>query len=246
MSSYISISNEITEVIDDSFFNIAFIRKERRFYPDPGPNFTQYYTYFDVDITGIEHPVVAFSSICAACYYTMTPNKVTICVGAFRQQNVPDSIAKLNNINNFIDIFIFGRPIDNTPNIGMKVWNADGKLVFDANHRYMKPQMLHMEVDHYSPVAGGSRPFNNNKILTLPTGRKFAVFPLNRVFSIQAEYISDGWETYWQADIYSSMCAIDDSTVYLTSGIVESNEDISVTSMGVCRHHYAFVDVTDY
>jgi len=246
MDTYFSATNDVTEVIDDSFYNIALIKKERFYYPQNGAGETRYYGYFDVDITGIEHPVVAYSSICAASYYTMTPNKVTLCVGAFTQQNVPDAVQKLNNPNNYIDVYVFGRPKDNTENIGLKIWDANGKMVFDANHRYMKPQLMHMETAHYSPAGGGSNAFNNNKTLTLPAGKSYAVFPLNRIFAIQAEYISDGWETYWKADIYSSTCAIDGNTVYLTSGLVESNDDENVTAMGACRHHYAFIDVTDY
>lgn len=244
MASYMSITNDITEVIDDSFYNLAFIRKERRYFPSVGSGSTLYFTKFEFDITGVEHPVLAFSCICACSYYRLTPKVVVVNVSAANQQNVPNAISKLNNTNNYVDIYLFGRPTDNTPNIGMKVWNGNGKLVFDANHRYMKPYSIYSEDTAYTPVAGGSRPFNNNKTISLPSGRKFAVYPLSRIYYIDAQYISNGWETFWMADIYSSACAIDGTTLYLTSGLVDKVEDESVNSLGVCRHQYGIVDVT--
>lgn len=245
MSTYISIENDVTEVIDDSFFNLAFIRKERHYFTQDIPNATYYWRTYTVDVSGIDHPVVAFSSVCACCYYSLTPSRVTVVVGAANQQNIPNAVSLLNNTNNFVDIYIFGRPTDNTPNIGFKVWNAQGKLVFDANHKYMQPVQSYYEDSMYSPVAGGTRPFNANKVITLPGGRKYAAYPLNRIFNVQAEYLSNGWETWWQADIYSSSVGINGGNIYLTSSKIDQVEDTSVNSFGLCRHHYFFIDVTN-
>ena len=245
MASYASIENSVTEVIDDSFFNLAFIRKERHYFTQDIPNVTYYTRIYDVDVTGVEHPVVAFSSVCACCYYGLTQNKVTVVVGAFNQQNIPNAVSLLNNPTNYVDIYIFGRPTDNTPNIGFKIWNAQGKLVFDANHRYMQPVQSYYDESMYSPVAGGTNPFNSNKTITLPSGKKYAAYPLNRIFNIRAEYVSSGFETFWQADIYSSAVGINGGSVYLTSNKVDQVEDTSVSTFGLCRHHYFFIDVTN-
>lgn len=245
MASYLSISNDITEVIDDSFFNIAFIRKERKYFPVNNPGETRYWWWVDIDVSDIEHPVVAFSSICGTCCYSLSPDKVTLCVSAHNQQNIPNAVAKLNNSSNYVDVYIFGRPKDNTPSIGLKVWDANGRLVFDANHKYMKPVKTIADSNNYTP-PNGSKPFNNNRTEIFDVGKTYAVFPLNRMFTIDAQYLSDGWETYWMADIYSSSCAVQDNTLYLTSGLVDKVEDVAVTTIGVCRHHYAVIDVTGY
>lgn len=246
MATYLELNNDITTVIDDSFFNLAFIRKERRKFTPTGGGDTWYRYYYEVDVTGIPEPVVAFSCICAASYYRLSVTKIVVVVSAANQQNVPSAVSKLNNASNFIDIYIFGRPVDNTPNIGFKAWDASGRLVFDANHRYMQPVQMIQEDANYNPVAGGNNPFRNNKTVSLPTGRIYAVYPLNRIFNIQAEWLSNGWESWYQADIYSSQAAVDGGIVYLTSGVVDSVEDTSVVSIGVCRHHYMVLDVTNY
>lgn len=246
MAKYISIENDITEVIDDSFCNIAFIRKQRFYFPKMSGGDILNYTKFVVDISGIDQPLVAFSCICPTTFYLMSPTTVVLNVSGAVQDNVPNSKDKLNNSANFVDVFLFGRPTDNTANVGMKVWDESGRLVFDANHRYMRPVSMINKNENYSPVAGGTRQFNKNEIINLPTGRNYAVIPLNRVFAIYAEYLSDGYEYYWMADIYCSSCAIDGSTLYLTSSLVDKVEDTSVNSVGVCRHQYLVVDVTGY
>lgn len=246
MASYLEINNEITQVIDDSFFNLAFVRKERRYFTKTaGPGVYGWMGY-DIDVSGIDGAVLAFSSICGACYYSLTDSTVRVIVTGANQQNIPSAVNKLNTETNYIDMYIFGRPIDNTPSIGFKAWDANGKLVFDANHRYMQPVQMIMETDNYSPVVGGGNQYRNSKTISLPVGRKYAIYPLNRMFAIYAEWVSNGWETFYQADVYSSVAAIDSSTLYLTSGKIDQVEDTSVVSIGVCRHHYMILDVTNY
>jgi len=132
MASYLEISNEITQVIDDLFFNLAFIRKERRYFTKTGGQGGYGWMGFNIDVSGIDGAVLAFSSICGACYYSLTNSIVRVMVTGANQQNIPNAVNKLNTETNFIDIYIFGRPLDNTPNIGFKAWDSDGKLVFDA------------------------------------------------------------------------------------------------------------------
>ncbi|WP_434278975.1 hypothetical protein [Acinetobacter sp. CE-15] len=245
MASYLELNNDITQVIDDSFFNLAFIRKERHYFiKTSGPGIYGWMGY-DIDVSGIDNPVVAFSSVCGCCYYNMSATTIRVMATGANQQNIPNARDKLNNEANYVDIYIFGRPLDNTPNIGFKAWDANGKLVFDANHRYMQPQQMYQETGNYTPITQGGK-YVNSKTISLPPGRKYAAYPLNRIYYVSAEWLSNGWESWYQGDVYSSVTAIEAGTVWLTSGKIDQVEDISGVSIGVCRHHYMFLDVTNY
>lgn len=51
MDNYFLVKNDFINAIDDDYFNLAFIRKQRfNFTSEPG--ITYYYRTFEVDITG--------------------------------------------------------------------------------------------------------------------------------------------------------------------------------------------------
>lgn len=234
MAEYVNIINDYTTVIDDTFHNLALVRKERHYFPPNEPGLTYYSRSFDIDTTGIENPLVAFSSVCATAYYGMSPNSVTLSVTASNQQGVPNAVANLNDPTKYLDVYIFGKPKDNTPNVGMKIWDEQGKLVFDANHKYMRPYRTYIENVNYTPSNSNMR----NVSLTFDSNKTYAVFPLGRMFY--------GSVVTPDVNIYSSVCAVVGNTAYISSGIVGYEADDFGFGWGVCKHRYFFIDVTGY
>ena len=77
MDNYFLVKNDFINAIDDDYFNLAFIRKQR-FYFTSEPGIIHYSRTFEVDITGIDFPVIAFSFVCPSAYLSMKANKLSI------------------------------------------------------------------------------------------------------------------------------------------------------------------------
>lgn len=242
MASYFEVTNDITSVIDDSFFNLAIIHKERVFFKAPAAGDTIFSQLCEITKTWGEEVGIALKSKAASTIYSNSPTKLVIACTGQRNQNVPNSVEIVNSSTEYVDVYVFGRPKDTTSNTGLKIYNADGQLVFDANYRYLQP-VQQFQTDIYSPVAGGSRPYNNQYILTLPSGREYAAMPMVRCFTILAN--DDGQGGAW-GDSYSSCIAIQSNLIYITSGLVFSQDDVFPMNQGWCRHSYLIIDITGY
>ncbi|MGZ2324043.1 hypothetical protein ACXP5I_15880, partial [Acinetobacter baumannii] len=96
MDNYFLVKNDFINAIDDDYFNLAFIRKQRfNFTSEPG--ITYYYRTFEVDITGIDFPVIAISCVCPSAYLSMKANTLSIVCSASNYDGVANSVSNLNN-----------------------------------------------------------------------------------------------------------------------------------------------------
>ena len=105
MDNYFLVKNDFINAIDDDYFNLAFIRKQR-FYFTSEPGIIHYSRTFEVDITGIDFPVIAFSCVCPSAYLSMKANKLSIVCSTSNYDGVANSVSNLNNPSKYLEVFV--------------------------------------------------------------------------------------------------------------------------------------------
>ena len=241
MDNYFLVKNDFINAIDDDYFNLAFIRKQRFYFTSEAG--TTYYTRtFEVDVSGVDFPVVAFSSVCPSAYLSMKDNKISIVCSASNYDGVANSVSKLNSASNFLDVFVFGRlPRSTIPEhgIGIVCLDASNKVVYYSGAKYLKPVKMFIDPNTYRPMFNSNY---NTQVEYLPKGKSYACIPLNRVNTVYSEWTPEGQDVI----AMSSVCAIDGNTITYTSNQVQFEQDVSAVYNGYCKHMYMLIDVSSY
>ncbi|MFU8144714.1 hypothetical protein ABTB16_07890 [Acinetobacter baumannii] len=241
MDNYFLVKNDFINAIDDDYFNLAFIRKQRfNFTSEPG--ITYYYRIFEVDITGIDFPVIAISCVCPSAYLSMKANTLSIVCSASNYDGVANSVSNLNNSSKYLDVFVFGRlPRSSIPEhgIGVVCLDASSKVVYYSGAEYLKPIKMFIDPNTYRPMFNSNY---NTQVEYLPIGKSYACIPLNRVNTVYSEWTPEGQDVI----AMSSVCAIEGNTITYTSNRVQVAQDISAVYNGYCRHMYMLIDVSNY
>ncbi|WP_093534313.1 hypothetical protein PWP89_12935 [Stenotrophomonas rhizophila] len=128
------VNNNQNVIIDEKFFNYAFISKHTLTFQQAGGPVTGGFGRQAFLTVAGDRPIVA-----ARCSKPFTVSRARPVAGGweFGWISVNGGIGAV--VGDTIEVFVFDRPLERSgPGFGLQVFGADGRVVFDSQNRYMK------------------------------------------------------------------------------------------------------------